>query len=208
MLDFLEGIVEEKIAEASSCVLHVSGIGGFYVLVSAECWMSLELTKNQRIYISSSISSSPESIKLYGFSSKPERAVFEFLSTVRGVGGKAALAILNEIRHIEQLLSAIEAENISLLSSTPGIGKKTAERIIFELKPKLAQFQEKWGIDIMTDKDHQSIIPPPIQQEVREVLSSLGYQALEIEQTFKKVQGKYENTDDLLRDCLKSLSIG
>jgi Holliday junction DNA helicase RuvA len=110
-------------------------------------------------------------IALYGFSSVEELGLFQSFITVSGIGPKTALGILSTLSP-EQLIAAIEGDNIDLLSQVPGIGKKTAGRIVLELKGKLA-------------KELGGVIAPSLKQEDADVvaaLTGLGYSLKEATQ--------------------------
>ena len=112
-----------------------------------------------------------DNIAIYGFSSAEELGLFQSLITVSGIGPRMALGVLS-VLNPEQLISAIEGGNVDLLSQVPGIGKKTAGRVVLELKGKIAK---EWG----------SVIAPSLQQEDADVvaaLTGLGYSLKEATQ--------------------------
>ena len=105
-----------------------------------------------------------DTVALYGFSTAENLKLFQYLISVSGIGPKVALSILSTLS-TDQIVSAIIGENIDLISQVPGIGKKTAGRIVLELKGKL-------------EKDWKEIIVPVAVQanaDVIEVLTGLGY---------------------------------
>ncbi len=113
-----------------------------------------------------------DALLLYGFASIAERSFFELLLTVTGVGPRVALSLLSAVP-LDQLQIAIAGENAALLSQVPGIGKKTAARLILELKPK---------IDLQNVAPVLAAATPSTARanvEVQEVLQSLGYSAAE-----------------------------
>lgn len=108
-----------------------------------------------------------DQITLFGFASKDELDLFELLLTVSGVGPRVALSVLSTARpnEVEQ---AIETEDVNLLSRVPGIGKKTAGRIIFDLRGKLPEREGKSAAPLVAQ-----------DQEALEALQSLGYSTVE-----------------------------
>jgi Holliday junction DNA helicase RuvA len=111
-----------------------------------------------------------DALLLYGFATQAERSFFELLLTVSGVGPKVALSLLSAIS-LDQLQIAIATENAALLGQVPGIGKKTAARLILELKPK---------INLGAVAPTLAAAPAAavrVNAEVQEVLQSLGYSA-------------------------------
>ncbi len=113
-----------------------------------------------------------DALLLYGFSTLAERSFFELLLTVTGVGPKVALGLLSSTP-LDQLQIAIASENAAMLAQVPGIGKKTAARLILELKPKINLGAVAPGLAAATPGAAHA------NGEVQEVLQSLGYSAAE-----------------------------
>ncbi|MBA3946863.1 MAG: Holliday junction branch migration protein RuvA [Herpetosiphonaceae bacterium] len=113
-----------------------------------------------------------DAMLLFGFSDVAERAFFELLLSVTGVGPKVALALLGAAP-VDQLQLAIANENMALLAQVPGIGKKTAARLILELKAKVGQLPSMPAITTTGSPFGR------VNMEVQEVLQSLGYSAVE-----------------------------
>ena len=112
-----------------------------------------------------------DALILYGFSNLAERAFFELLLTVTGVGPKVALSMMSAVP-LDQLQLAIATENVQVLSQVPGIGKKTAARLVLELKSKM----DRGALPAMALPTEQG---GRVNVEVQEVLQSLGYSAVE-----------------------------
>lgn len=108
-----------------------------------------------------------DQLTLFGFTSKNELDLFELLLTVSGVGPRVALSVLSTARPSE-IEQAIESEDVNVLSRVPGIGKKTAGRIIFDLRGKLPEREGKGAAPLVAQ-----------DQEALEALQSLGYSAVE-----------------------------
>jgi Holliday junction DNA helicase RuvA len=100
-------------------------------------------------------------IALYGFSTRRERTIFEKLMTISGIGPKLAVTILSG-GSVEDLVTAIKRSDLARLTAIPGVGKKTAERIVLELKDKLQDFAE-------------APAKSPIEMDVLSALENLGY---------------------------------
>lgn len=113
-----------------------------------------------------------DALLLYGFSSLAERSFFEMLISVTGVGPKVALSLMSAVP-LDQLQIAIAQENATLLSQVPGIGKKTAARLILELKSRI-----NLGA-IAPALAGTSPVATHVNAEVQDVLQSLGYSAVE-----------------------------
>ena len=137
MIYFLIGEVE--LLEKNFVVINNNNIGYQIKISDATHKKILDLISNDRkkkIKFYTFMTIKDEIIFLYGFLSREELEIFNQLLSVSGIGPKAAMNILANITH-ENILSAIANENINLLSSVPGIGKKTAQRLILELKDKI-----------------------------------------------------------------------
>ncbi|MGF1492332.1 MAG: Holliday junction branch migration protein RuvA [Microcoleaceae cyanobacterium] len=116
-----------------------------------------------------------EQLALYGFLSSAERELFRQLVSVSGIGNQLGLALLDTLG-LQNLVQAIVSSNTRILSKTPGVGTKTAERISLELKTKLAEWRQQAGLS-------QTLTPhltPEIQEEVEMTLLALGYSGSEV----------------------------
>jgi Holliday junction DNA helicase RuvA len=123
-----------------------------------------------------------DQIVLFGFSKRQERELFRQLIGVSGIGPQMALALLDALGDVE-LVRAIVAGNTRIISKAPGVGRKTAERIVLELKSKLEDWQQQTGV---------SLVPaggptPSIHEEVETTLSALGYSQSEIYKALQAV---------------------
>ncbi len=133
-----------------------------------------------------------DALDLYGFVDEEELRFFELLLTVSGIGPKSALAVL-DIASVETLRSAITAGNAGYLTNVSGIGKKTAEKIVLELKDKIRPGDMKSSGALKGD------------EEALEAMRSLGYSAAEARDTLRKVPPEFETGSDRLREALKLL---
>lgn len=111
---------------------------------------------------------------LYGFSSPSERDLFRHLLSVSGIGAALAIALLDTLE-LPELVQAIIAANVQMLIQTPGVGKKTAERLCLELKSKLVEWRKSAGFFVATGGP-----APGILEEVQMTLFALGYTANEV----------------------------
>jgi holliday junction DNA helicase RuvA len=117
-----------------------------------------------------------DGMALFGFASEEERTVFETLLTVSGVGPKMALSILSTLS-TDHLRNAIAREEPQLLTRVPGVGKKTAEKIVFELKGKLESAGGLAALGGVSDTD----------AEVIDALTALGYSIVEAQQAIQSI---------------------
>ena len=143
-------------------------------------------------------------IGLYGFKDREELEMFKLLLSISGVGAKAALSLLS-ISRINNLKYAIIMEDDKHLCRAPGIGKKTAGRIILELKDKIKKEDIMSGVDIQEGfEDLQLTVNANTVGEALGALLALGYSEKEAETALKQVD-KTASLEDIIKDCLKVL---
>lgn len=141
-------------------------------------------------------------IGLYGFKDREELEMFKLLLSISGVGAKAALSLLS-ISRINNLKYAIIMEDDKHLCRAPGIGKKTAGRIILELKDKIKKEDIMSGVDIQEGfEDLQPTVNTNTVGEALGALLALGYSEKEAETALKQVD-KTASLEDIIKDCLK-----
>lgn len=138
---------------------------------------------------------------LYGFITKEELEMFKLLLTINGVGSKAALSLLS-ISTAKGLKYAVFTEDEKTLIRAPGIGKKTAQRIILELKDKIKV--EDMEIEDIKGDNAEGKLFKNIQEEVVEALLSLGYTKREVESALKSLKPS-DSVEIMIKDCLKYL---
>ena len=143
-------------------------------------------------------------IGLYGFKDREDLEMFKLLLSISGVGAKAALSLLS-ISRINNLKYAIIMEDDKHLCRAPGIGKKTAGRIILELKDKIKKEDIMSGVDIQEGfEDLQPTVNTNTVGEALGALLALGYSEKEAETALKQVD-KTASLEDIIKDCLKVL---
>ena len=138
MIAGLEGIIESR--GSDHIVLKVGGVS-FRVFVPASTLGNMGNT-GQKVKLHTYLQVREDALTLYGFASPDELRLFEMLLTVSGVGPRGALAMLSALKP-DDLALAIASGNIDLLTTVPGIGKKTASRLVLELKGKL---EREWAL--------------------------------------------------------------
>jgi Holliday junction DNA helicase RuvA len=139
-----------------------------------------------------------DALSLFGFVSEDEKRLFEKLIGVSGIGPKLAITVLNGIS-TERLVAAIRGNDLGSLTKISGIGRKTAERMVLELRDKLDQFA-------VTRKPASGA--SPVEEDVLSALVNLGYQRAAAEQALKhapSVNGKSASFDALFRETLAAL---
>lgn len=140
---------------------------------------------------------------LYGFQTKEEKTLFENLISVSGIGPKSALAIQGSV-NVNDFVAAIEREDEKYLKSFPGIGKKTAQQIILDLRGKLTTLLSTSDKFIKIGQDYDQMNER--LQETKEALKALGYVNQEIQKIMPQLRKASEkNTDDLVKEALSLL---
>lgn len=193
MIEFLSGNLIVK--SSDRCVIDVNGVG-YGVSISLSTYATLpKIGEQAKLNIHTHVRE--DQLMLYGFASTDEKILFEKLIAVSGVGPKTALAILSGIP-VPQLVNAISQEDKLRLSTIPGIGRKTAERIIIELKDRLAK---GFGVTIGS-----AVTFTQGYEDALSALMNLGYQRLVAENALKKVGFKESMPiEDAIRGALKEL---
>jgi len=184
MIAKITGTVFEK--TAASVIIDVGGIG-YEVVVASTLLDELALNAKTTLYTAEHIKE--DDYTLYGFLQSNGRAMYHQLTSVSGVGPKAAMAILSK-HTVEEIQSAIIADNISLFSNVSGIGKKTAQRIILDIKGKL--------VAAPADK-------PKDDDQAHQALLSLGYTSKDAHAALQDVD-KNLSTNERVKLALKGVT--
>ena len=198
MFAYIKGSLEE--VHPQKVILEVGGIG--YEIKVAQSLVSKLPEKGNRVKLYTYFNVREDVQELYGFFDREEKAIFEKLITVSGIGPKVAMAILSSLSPA-QIALAIVTNDIKSLCTAPGIGKKTAQRMILELKEKIDQ-------DALVGQgepefDHAIVDQ---QNEVMEALIALGYQAQEAKKALDSIEDKDQDVSTLIRLCLKLMDRG
>lgn len=175
------------------CLLDAGGVG-YRVFASPGTMSALPADGETEFYIHTAVRE--DAILLYGFATREEYEAFGLLVSVSGIGAKGALAILGAIS-VNDLYTAIGQEDTATLKTLPGVGKKSAERLVLELKDKVTA--KGTAAPVTTVSPGGSI-----SQEAMAALTALGYGAGEIAQ----VAGKFAaaaSVEDALKTALKEL---
>ncbi len=196
MFAHFDGIIAEKTRD--SIVLDVQGVG-YQLMVSAQT-LSLAPAAGQRMKLYASLSVREDAVELFGFHSREEKAMFERLKGVGGVGSRTALAILSAMS-VRDLSIALVAGDANALTKVPGIGKKTAQRLVLELKDKIDD-------DALTSQGAR-VVPSSATKgpegEAIAALLALGYQSSEAALAVSRVAGQTDKVDELIFLALKGM---
>ena len=196
MLYYVSGNV--TILEPGLAVIDCGGVG-YGCRVTAYTAAQLKLNQNARLYITESIRE--DAFDLYGFISREEQRCYELLTSVTGVGPKAAISILAS--GPQNFTLAVMTGDEKLLTAAQGIGKKIAQRIILELKDKIG------GGNVELDFSTGPAVSAPTQQGgsvalARAALQELGYSPAEIQNALKGADPNAP-TEELVRHALRAM---
>lgn len=196
MIAYLKGNLITKLEEY--VILEVQGIG-YKVYMSKKSIDVLEENKEAKVYTYLKVRE--DDISLFGFNTNEELHMFELLISVGGIGAKSAIAILSNITPSRFALAVITNE-VNTLKKLPGIGQKTAQRIILELKDKIkteeaitAKEEDNIGEKVQNEEDVEELI---------QALQVLGYRRYEINKILPKV--KAESLEDKIKEALQYLA--
>ena len=196
MFAYIKGKLDTK--QDTFVIIDVQGIGYKIFMPSNSIENLGEVGETAKVYTHYYVRE--DNISLYGFSSNEELRMFELLLSVSGVGAKSAVSMLSEITPSKFALSVI-TDDVSTLTKIPGVGKKTAARIILELKDKLKteqalEKQEEVKVQI---KDNSNL------EEAIAALQVLGYTKREIEKAIEKIDIKDIELEEIIKMGLKYL---
>ncbi len=195
MIGKLSGKILEK--NPPEILLEVGGIG--YEIL---CPMSsfYEMGNESSVSLHTHFHVKEDAQTLYGFISKDEKTLFRELIRVNGVGPKVALAILSHL-NVASLMNAVANEDDALLAKTPGIGKKTAQKLIVELKDRLAKLE-------LSSSNNQTITSSvsinPNTQKALSALQALGFKVKEAEKMLSAINDDSLSTEELIRQALQN----
>lgn len=192
MYAFLRGILADT--EEDAIIVDVSGVGYRVYVPTA---LIYETKIGSEIFVHTYTCVREDAFILYGFSSKEELTLFKKLITVSGVGPKVALSLLSAMDH-SSIISAIITQDSKLLSSAPGVGSKTANRIILELKDKVD------ATDILNIPGNDTVNSKVLElrQEAYEALVGLGVSNIKATQALNEIE---INEDSKIENIIKQL---
>lgn len=193
--------LEGKVAEFGQnlVVLDCGGLG-FALNATLRTISQLKLGERAKLYVSESIGET--NFDLYGFAEKSEKRCFEMLISVSGVGPKAALSILS-CNSPESLALAIMNNDLKALTVAPGIGKKIAQRVVLELKDKVAK--EAPSLDLGAQPLPAAAAQDGSLTDAMAALTVLGYSSAEIAPVLKRVDTAGLSAEQIIKTVLKQM---
>ncbi|HOZ56165.1 MAG: Holliday junction ATP-dependent DNA helicase RuvA [Parcubacteria group bacterium ADurb.Bin316] len=190
MIAYLKGKIQNK---GRGYIILLVGNVGYQVFVSAARYVELDINQEAEMYVHEHIKEDAQD--LYGFNSMAELEMFELLLSISGVGPKSALNTLS-IASLDDLKTTIAQGDPSLLIKVSGIGRKTAERIVLELKDK---------VGILTYGSPSAESSVNIASDEIDALMALGYTLQQARDALKQVDPKITESGERIRAVLKSI---
>lgn len=195
MIGYLSGKI--KFLSENDCILDVNGVG-YKIFVDSTTRQDLKIGETAEFFIHTAVRE--DAINLFGFKNQATFNLFETLLTVNGVGAKSALGIVSKISAAD-FANVVALQDLNTLTKLPGVGKKSAQRILLELKEKIKPLAE--------NSDTGEFQPAPISStafdEAADALSALGYTQAEISAALKN-SPKNSTTEQLIKIALKELN--
>jgi len=198
MISFIKGIVESL--ESSQIVIETGGIG-YAALVPLGVLTRVKVGADIKLY--TYLQAKEDGITLFGFLTQSERSVFLQLIGVTGVGPKASLGLLSALTP-EQIILAVVTDDVQALSRAQGIGKKTAGRIVLELKDKMRTTAEADEVGVSNQVAFQTVSGP--KQDAIDALTSLGYTRGEAVRSVMEVYLPELTAEQTIKLALKRLT--
>ena len=210
MIGRLRGTLVEKFSP--EILIECAGVGYEVTMPMTSIYALPELEQQAIIYIHFVVREDAQ--LLYGFTNKVERKLFRLLIKVNGVGPKLALAILSSMS-ADQFVSCVKHDDISAIVKIPGVGKKTAERLLIEMRDRLKDWQAQ-HVELVS---HDGVIPEQLTAELNQetnfindnkgdainALLSLGYKQVQADKAVKSIYNRGMSSEDIIRDALKSM---
>lgn len=197
MIDYISGKISEL--TPTSVVIDNNGIG-YAAEISLQTYAILENKSEAKVFIQSQVNPRDGSQIDYGFATKDERALFQLITSVSGMGSASARMVLSSLS-AEELRSAILSENVAILKSIKGIGLKTAQRLVLELKDKIVKGK---------GSDSDALFQGPsneIVDEATSALTALGFSKPNINKAIQKILKERPNAtvEQIIRTALQML---
>lgn len=196
MIRFIKGIFHPGLK--GSVIIETASGMGFEVSIPANSTLYKHL-EGEEVKVYTSMIVKEDDVSLYGFSDKENLELFELLITVNGVGAKAGMSIMSVLPPSE-LKRAIAMGDAKAISAANGVGKKTAERVILELKDKVGSFDDQ-----SLSGGEVFIAPNDQRSEAVAALMALGYTKNEAADAVGKVKGDELTCEEYIKNALKNL---
>ncbi|MBT5331752.1 MAG: Holliday junction branch migration protein RuvA [Porticoccaceae bacterium] len=198
MIGHISGVLKDK---TSNEVLVEAGGVGYEISLTMPAWFEIgELGDQVSVWCHLVVREDVQ--QLFGFRDKDERLMFRELIRISGIGPKVAQAILSAM-DLPQLFAAIRDDQVAVLVKIPGIGKKTAERLVIELKDRLGQLD----FGAVLEGQAPAVDAPMAnqqQEEALQALTTLGYKSADAKRMLQLVSSDCDSVEDMVRAALRS----
>ena len=199
MFYYLNGTI--TLLDANLAVVDCGGVG--YACATTNYTLS-QLKKGAPAKLYTYLNVREAAMDLFGFADQSELRSFKLLIGVSGVGPRAALSILSAVTP-QQLALAVVTEDEKALTAANGIGKKIAQRVILELKDKLAREEALGGTSVKGGTPAMAAVPHSKKNEAQSALAVLGYGSAEIAAALKDIDMEALTLEDIIRQALKRM---
>lgn len=194
MISFIKGVLE--VVDGTFVIVDVHGVG--YGLLISE-WDRSQLPElGEPVVFYTYLQVKEDGVQLFGFLNRAVQQTFQLLITVNGIGPKSALGLLSRLS-ISELYLAIQHEDVTAISRAPGIGKKMAQKLILELKDKLAQFVMDESEPMTEEVSNRR----SLEADAVEALTTLGYGLTESRQLVAQVISSADTVEEVLKLALR-----
>lgn len=204
MIGRLRGILIEKIAP--EILIECQGVGYEVTMPMTSIYALPDVNTEAIVYIHFVVREDAQ--LLYGFANKVERKLFRLLIKVNGVGPKLGLAILSSMS-ADQFVSCVIHDDLTTIVKIPGVGKKTAERLLIEMRDRLKDWQSSGNTssnDVISLQNYQdNTLVDNAKGDAINALISLGYTQVQAGKAIKAVYQPDMSSEDLIRDSLKAM---
>lgn len=198
MYNYIKGKLIHK--DPARAVIDINGVG-YEMMIPLSTFSKLEVGKEQKLFTYLYVKE--DVLQLFGFIVPEDKELFLLLISVSGIGPSSALTMLSSLSG-QEIKEAIAAENVALIKSIKGIGPKTAQRLILELKDKV---KKTLGVDLKAITFESPASGSSIQMEALEALMALGFQKPAAEKSLQAVIKKYGSqlpVEELIKLALKN----
>ena len=196
MIDYVSGKIDEL--NPTQVVIDNNGIG-YRMEISLQSYALLEGKSEARVYIQNQVNPRDGSEISYGFANKDERALFQLITSVSGMGAASARMVLSSLS-ADEFRQAIISENLNLIKSVKGIGLKTAQRLILELKDKIVEGGGSDSNVLFTSSNE-------VIEEASSALVMLGFSKPNVQKAIQQIikQNPGAKVEDIIKAALKML---
>lgn len=196
MIDYVSGKIDEL--NPTQVVIDNNGMG-YRMEISLQSYALLEGKSEARVYIQNQVNPRDGSEISYGFANKDERALFQLITSVSGMGAASARMVLSSLS-ADEFRQAIISENLNLIKSVKGIGLKTAQRLILELKDKIVEGGGSDSNVLFTSSNE-------VIEEASSALVMLGFSKPNVQKAIQQIikQNPGAKVEDIIKTALKML---